>query len=95
MILPSCGLKSSDQCANLARMSRMQAIRVVLIEPLYSGNVGSICRAMANMDLDDLTLVAPRIVDGWAEGEKLAVHAGGLLQRRREVATLEEAVIVN
>ncbi len=70
----------------------MHAFRIVLIEPLYSGNVGAICRAMANMDLNDLTLVAPRIVDGWAEGEKLAVHAGDLLRRRREVATLEEAV---
>ena len=73
-------------------MSRLSAFRIVLVEPLYSGNVGSICRAMANMDLADLTLVAPRIVDGWAEGEKLAVHAGDLLHRRREVDTLAEAV---
>lgn len=70
----------------------MNAFRIVLIEPLYSGNVGAICRAMANMGFSDLTLVAPRIVDGWEEGGKLAVHAGGLLQRRREVATLDEAV---
>ena len=70
----------------------MKAFRVVLVEPLYSGNVGSVCRAMANMGIGDLTLVAPRIVDGWEEGEKLAVHAGGLLERRREVATLAEAV---
>ena len=73
-------------------MSRMNAFRIVLVEPLYSGNVGAVCRAMANMGFSDLTLVAPRIVDGWEEGEKLAVHAGGLLRGRREVATLEEAV---
>jgi len=73
-------------------MSLMNAFRIVLVEPLYSGNVGSVCRAMANMGFSDLTLVAPRIVDGWEEGEKLAVHAGGLLRGRREVATLEAAV---
>lgn len=73
-------------------MPLMSAFRIVLVEPLYSGNVGSVCRAMANMDLADLVLVAPRIVDGWEEGQKLAVHAGGLLERRREVATFEEAV---
>ena len=67
-------------------------IRIVLVSPLYSGNIGSVCRAMANMGFSDLTLVAPRIVDGWEEGEKLAVHAGGLLRDRREVATLEAAV---
>jgi tRNA/rRNA methyltransferase len=76
----------------LSVMSRMHAFRIVLVEPLYSGNVGAVCRAMANMDFTDLTLVAPRIVDGWEEGEMLAVHAGPLLRNRREVATLEEAV---
>lgn len=73
-------------------MSRMHAFRIVLVEPLYSGNVGSVCRAMANMGFSDLMLVAPRIVDGWEEGKKLAVHAGDLLSNRREVPTLEDAV---
>jgi len=73
-------------------MTDLSNFRIVLVSSLYSGNVGSVCRAMANMGVRDLVLVAPQIVDGWAEGERLACHAGDLLQARREVATLEEAV---
>ncbi|MBR4651962.1 MAG: RNA methyltransferase [Kiritimatiellae bacterium] len=67
-------------------------IRVVLVGTLYSGNVGSACRAMANMGIRHLTLVAPNIQNGWDEGEKMAVHAGDILRNRRETATFEEAV---
>jgi len=73
-------------------MSAPSNFRIVLVSPLYSGNVGSVCRAMANMGVRELFLVAPQIVDGWEEGERLACHASDLLQGRREVATLEEAV---
>ena len=73
-------------------MTDLSNFRIVLVEPLYSGNVGSICRAMANMGVKDLCLVAPQIVDGWEEGERLACHADDLLHGRREVATLAEAV---
>jgi tRNA/rRNA methyltransferase len=36
------------------------APRVVLVRPLHAGNVGSAARAMANMGLGDLRIVAPR-----------------------------------
>ncbi len=55
-------------------MNPLDNIRIVLVGTLYSGNVGSICRAMANMGLRHLTLAAPRIVDDWSEGRRLAVH---------------------
>jgi tRNA/rRNA methyltransferase len=70
----------------------LDAFRVVLVAPLQSGNVGAVCRAMANTGFADLALVAPRIADDWTEGERMARHAIGLLRRRREFATLEEAV---
>ena len=73
-------------------MNPIDNITVVLVGTLYSGNVGSVCRAMANMGLSKLTLVAPRILDGWEEGRRLAVHATDILDARREVATLDEAV---
>ena len=73
-------------------MNPLDNITVVLVGTLYSGNVGSVCRAMANMGLSKLTLVAPRILDGWEEGRRLAVHATDILNARREVATLDEAV---
>ena len=75
-----------------ASMSDLSSFRIVLVEPLYSGNVGSACRAMANMGLKDLVLVAPQIVDGWEDGARLACHATDILESRREVATLAEAV---
>lgn len=69
----------------------LSSIRVVLVSPLYGGNVGSVCRAMRNMGVSDLALVAPGELD-WREAEKMACHAGGVLSARREFATLEEAV---
>ncbi|MBR0057265.1 MAG: RNA methyltransferase, partial [Kiritimatiellae bacterium] len=69
------------------------ATRVVLVSPLYAGNVGSVCRAMANMGLSELVIVAPRIADSdWAEAERLAVHAGGILASRKTVGTFAEAI---
>lgn len=73
-------------------MTKLENIRVVLVGPLYGGNVGSICRAMANMGLSDLVLVDPAPTLNHAEARMMAVAAADLLEKRREVATLEEAV---
>ena len=73
-------------------MSSLSNIKVVLVGTLYSGNVGSACRAMANMGIRQLVLAAPNIQNGWDEGEKMAVHAGDILHNRVETATFEEAV---
>jgi TrmH family RNA methyltransferase len=72
-------------------MTELDNVRVVLVAPLYGGNVGSVCRAMANMGISDLVLVAPRGID-LNEARMMACHAGRLLDGRREVATLAEAV---
>jgi TrmH family RNA methyltransferase len=72
-------------------MPRLDRIRIVLVGPLYGGNVGSVCRAMANTGLSDLVLVAPPGLD-MEEARKMAVSAGNILDARREVATLAEAV---
>lgn len=66
-------------------------IRIVLTRPIYGGNIGSVCRAMSNMGLSDLVLVAPLGID-WEEARKMACWAGDLLESRKEVATLPEAV---
>jgi TrmH family RNA methyltransferase len=66
-------------------------VRIVLVNPLYGGNVGSICRAMANMGLSSLTLVAPADLN-MDEARMMAVAAKDILEARRVVATLEEAV---
>jgi TrmH family RNA methyltransferase len=69
----------------------LKNIRVVLVGPLYGGNVGAVCRAMANMGLGDLALVAPRPLN-MDELRMMACHAFEVYERRREAATLGEAV---
>ena len=68
------------------------SLRIVLVGPLYGGNIGSVCRAMANFGLHDLVLVSPDPGVDWREAEKMAVHADAILRDRRTVATLEEAL---
>jgi tRNA/rRNA methyltransferase len=70
----------------------LKNIRIVLVGTLYSGNVGSVCRAMANMGIRDLMLAEPRICDNWEEAARMAVHAADILEAKREAATLAEAV---
>jgi TrmH family RNA methyltransferase len=70
----------------------LDALRIVLVGPLYGGNVGSVCRAMANMGLRDLVLVSPSEQLDLDEARMMAVAADGILASRREVATLDEAV---
>lgn len=69
----------------------LERLRVVLVRPRRSGNVGAAARAMKNMGFADLALVAPRARIG-RTAERMAVHAGDVLAARREVATLEDAV---
>ena len=70
----------------------LENIRIVLVGTLYSGNVGSVCRAMANMGVSDLVLAGQQLCDNWEDAAKMAVHATGILEARREVPTLAEAV---
>ena len=66
-------------------------IRIVLTNPIYGGNIGSVCRAMSNMGLSDLVIADPRPFD-MNEARMMACHAHHILDGRREVATLREAV---
>jgi tRNA C32,U32 (ribose-2'-O)-methylase TrmJ len=40
-------------------MTHNSLLRVVLIEPEFPGNLGSVARAMGNMGFDELVLVDP------------------------------------
>lgn len=66
-------------------------IRVVLVGPLYGGNVGSVCRAMANTGLSDLAIVAERRLN-MDEARMMACHATDILESRSTHETLEDAV---
>jgi len=66
-------------------------IRVVLVQPKYSGNIGSVARAMKNFGFSDLTLVSPLAkIDGLAR--MYAVRAQELLDQVNVVDTIEEAI---
>lgn len=73
-------------------MNPLDNIYVVLVGTLYTGNVGSACRAMANMGIRHLRLAAPNLQNSWDEGERMAVHATDVMNAREEFASFEEAV---
>jgi tRNA/rRNA methyltransferase len=72
-------------------MSGLGQIAIVLVKPKAPGNVGSAARALKNMGLNDLRVVAPR---DWnlAAAKVMAVHAGDLLERAGFFPTLLEAL---
>lgn len=73
-------------------MNPLENIRIVLVRPIYGGNVGSVCRAMMNMGLSQLVLVDPSSTMDMEEAATMACHAGSILARRQVFDTTAEAV---
>ncbi|VVB71923.1 tRNA (cytidine(34)-2'-O)-methyltransferase [uncultured archaeon] len=65
-------------------------LRVVLVEPMYDGNVGSVARAMKNFGFHDLVMVRPCRIGDY--GLAMASHARDVLQMSRSFASLPEAL---
>lgn len=65
-------------------------LRVVLVEPKYDGNIGSVARAMKNFGFDALVLVNPCRIGDF--GLAMASHARDILAKAKGFCTLEEAV---
>lgn len=63
---------------------------VVLVEPMYDGNVGSVARSMKNFGFKDLVMVNPCHIDDF--GLAMAVHAKDILEGARVVKNLSEAM---
>ncbi|MBK9129247.1 MAG: RNA methyltransferase [Phycisphaerales bacterium] len=63
----------------------LEGVRVVLVSPSSPGNVGSVCRVMANMGLGDLVVVAPRCDPRDAQAVAFAAHGTAVLERLRVV----------
>ncbi len=93
---PPPDLASPGPCppapARAVRIPVLERIRIVLVRPIYGGNVGSVCRAMANMGLADLALAGANPALDLSQARKMACWAGPILDRRRNCATLAEAV---
>lgn len=73
-------------------MNPLSNIRIVLVDPRFGGNIGSVCRAMMNMGLTDLALVAPHDDLDWDEARKMACSAGDVFGSLKTFQTLEKAV---
>ncbi len=65
-------------------------LRVVLVEPMYDGNVGSVARAMKNFGFQNLVLVNPCKIDDF--GRAMSSHARDVLEGARVVGSLEDAI---
>lgn len=73
---------------------RLDDIVVVLSRPAESGNVGAVCRAMKNMGLARLRIVAPEIEGGELDAEVArtrAVHAADVYDRAERFGDLRSA----
>ena len=66
-------------------------IDIVLVHTIHSGNIGGVARAMKNMGLNRLTLVAPLDYPA-PEATWRAASANDVLDQARVVDTLDEAI---
>ena len=69
----------------------LNRIRIVLVQPSHGGNIGGCARAMKNMGLTRLLLVAPEDFPG-EEASARAAGADDVLARAQVCATLDEAI---
>ena len=70
---------------------RLANVRIVLVRPRGSANVGAAARAMKNMGMSALTLVQPA-VRRFRAAEAMAVHAHDVLRRAHTAAGVADAV---
>jgi len=66
--------------------------RVVLVRPKIAANLGATARAMRNLGLAELVLVAPEADPGDPQARRLSTHGEEILTRARRVAEFGEAV---
>lgn len=81
----------STSSLDLALAERAERLVVVLVEPQHPGNVGACARAMANMGLRRLVLVAPPCFDP-ERARWMAPGCDALIRDLRVVGTLDEAL---
>jgi len=70
----------------------LENVRVVLVGPLYGGNVGSVCRVLRNMGLSRLVIAEPQGPLDEQELRMMASHAIDVYENRQEYPSLREAV---
>jgi tRNA/rRNA methyltransferase/tRNA (cytidine32/uridine32-2'-O)-methyltransferase len=69
----------------------LSTIKIVLVETTHPGNIGAVARAMKNMKMHNLCLVAPKIFPS-ADATSRASGADDVLARAVVCSTLQEAI---
>jgi tRNA/rRNA methyltransferase len=72
-------------------MSPLPRIRIVLVRPKESRNVGAVCRAMKNMGLSSLRIVMDSLIDP-SMARALAHYAADVLNQAEVYTDLKEAL---
>jgi len=67
-------------------------LKVILVEPEYPINLGTIARVMKNFGVTDLILVNPKVSPTNKIARKFAVHAVDILENAKIHESLEEAL---
>ena len=89
--MSSLVLQSATFVDYLEGMTVLESVRIVLVNTSHPGNIGAVARAMKNMGLRDLCLIAPeRFPHGQARA--MAANAVDVLEQARVVETLDEAI---
>ena len=70
----------------------LAGVRIVLVEPAGSLNVGAIARVMKNLGLQQLVIVNPQCDPLSLEAKQMAVHAVDILESAQQEATLPQAL---
>lgn len=89
---PAGMIESPAYPSRIYRPTMLERIRIVLIGTSHPGNIGGTARAMHNMGLSDLALVAPRCEPLTADTVSRASGADHIVHGARTVETLEQAV---
>ncbi len=66
-----------------------ESFYIVLVEPKYEGNIGSVARVMKNFGFKNLVLVDPPELEG--EARAMAMHGRELLEQADHFVSLSEA----
>jgi tRNA/rRNA methyltransferase len=70
----------------------MDNMSIVLVRPKHSGNIGSVARCASNMDVKNIIVVDPRMINH-EEIDKMATHAAKrVVEKIRCVSSLDEAL---
>ncbi|MFL2859596.1 MAG: RNA methyltransferase [Pontiellaceae bacterium] len=73
-------------------MNPLENIRIILVEPIHGGNIGSICRVINNNGITNLSIVNPNERVNWSEAKKLACNATEQLNNITIFSSLNDAI---